>query len=236
MPTLNTGSRIIQLAMQDAGLLSQTATPTTPQNAEYLDRLNDILNYLQTKGLKLWKQYDQSITLVAGQAKYTFMPGGDINITKPLRALQGYYLSSTNVRRQIWPMYREEYMRLSTTAKTGQISQYFVDKLKSEIDVYFWLTPDSSAATGTAHLLLQGQVTQLASVNDTVDFPLEWTLPIRWLLADEICGGQPQAIMDRCSQRAQFYREELENWDVEDTPTQFAPDVRMMQQDTGNFR
>ena len=33
-------------------------------------------------------------------------------------------------------------------------------------------------------------------------FAQEWRIALRWGLADDIATGQPQAIMDRCAQRA----------------------------------
>ena len=67
----------------------------------------------------------------------------------------------------------------------------------------------------------------MVSVNDQMNFPQEWFLALRWGFADEICTGQPQAIMDRCEKKATMYREALEDWDVEDTSTRFQPDTRM---------
>ena len=53
-------------------------------------------------------------------------------------------------------------------------------------------------------------------------------MALRWALADDICTGQPQAIMDRCAGRSRYYKEILEGWDVEDAPTRFTPDQRSM--------
>src|SRR5205823_9205070 len=90
-PTINSPNGIICDAMQDAGLLQPGDEPSSEQYVMYSRRLRDLINFWQTQGLKLWLQFDQSVTLVAGQAKYTMLSGGDVNITKPLRVLQGYY-------------------------------------------------------------------------------------------------------------------------------------------------
>lgn len=226
-PATGTPGNIIASAMRDAGLLQLGDEPSSEHLAQHMVRLNDMANMWIIQGLKLWLLADTAVTPVAGQQKYTFKPSGDVNMTKPLRVLQGYYLDSTGTtRRPIYPLSWDEWLRLSTVTQTGQVSQFFVDKQQTELDVYMWLIPDATAAAGRIHLLLETQVTNVISLTDTVAFPIQWTLALRWGLADEICTGQPQAIVERCATRAGVYRDALEGWDVEDTGTSFAPDQR----------
>jgi hypothetical protein len=113
------------------------------------------------------------------------------------------------------------------TANRGAINSYFVDKQAASLSVTFWLCPDTTeAANGQAHVLLQTQITNPASLTETMQFPDEWRMALRWGLADDICTGQPKEIMDRCAARAGAYRAVLEDWDVEDAPTSFTPDSR----------
>lgn len=224
--SFSTPNRIITYAMQDAGLLQEGDTPNSEQFAQYTNRLNDVINYLGTQGLKLWTQEDLSVTLVSGTATYSLGPAGSIITTKPLRVPQGYYLDVNNIRRPIYPLSWNEWLTLSQVIQTGAITQFFVNKQRADLEVSFWLVPDDTAATGTAHLLIQQQITNFTGVNDTMDFPQEWFMALRWCLADDICTGQPQAIMDRCEKRAFAYRTALENWDVEDAATMFQPDSR----------
>ncbi len=224
-PALNTPARILAYGYQDAGLVQEGDDPNSEQLASGMNRLNDIVNLWQTQGIKLFLQSDQAVTLVAAQRDYTFFPTGDVNMTKPLRAEQGYYLDTSNVRRPIYPLSWDEWLRLSTTTTQGSISQYFVDKQYNKLKVSFWLTPDTTAATGTAHLLLRTQASLPTMLTDTIVFPPEWMIALRWAIADEVCTGQPQAIMDRCRANAALYRAMLEDWDVEDVPTKFQVDT-----------
>lgn len=229
--TFPTAIRCITYAMRDAGLLAETDEPKSDQVVEYSNRLNDVINYFGTQGLKLWTWTDMNIPLIQGQTTYTIGPGLNINMTKPLRVLQGYYNDTTNasnpVRRPIYPLSWDEWLRLSTVNTQGAISQYFVDKQATKLNVSFWLTPDSTAATnGSVHLLLEGQIANFTGVTDTMAFPQEWFIALRWNLADEICTGQPAEIMQRCAQKAMTFRTALEDWDVEDASTYFKPDTR----------
>lgn len=223
----NSPYRIIRTAMLEAKLLQVGDEPGSEWLAECMPRLNDMINAWQTAGLKLWLNHDQSVTLVDGQRLYSFSPTGDVVMAKPLRVLQGYYLDSANNQRPLLVLSRDEYARLSNVFNTGAVNSYFVDKLQTHLDVYFWLIPDATAATGTAHVILQQQVENFTGLTDTMNFPVEWYLALIWGLADEICGGQPQAIMQRCASRAMYYKEMLENWDVEDASTSFQPDQRI---------
>jgi hypothetical protein len=234
-PNPNTPIAIISDAYFDAGLTQEGQSPNSEQIVTGMRKLTDIINLWQTQGLKLWLNVDTTVPLVAGTGTYTFSPTGTVIMPKPPRAIDAYYMDSNGIRRPLIPLSWNDYIRLSQVNTTGQINSYFVNKKQEELSVFFWLIPDATAATGTAHLLLQTQVTNFISVIETMNFPIEWRIALRWGLADELATGQPQSIMDRCQQRAISYRTMLEDWDVEDAPTRFSPDSRG-QYSTGKFR
>ena len=234
-PSPNTPASIIKDAYMDAGIIQQGDTPNSEQIVDGMTRLTDVINFEQTQGLKLWLNVDTTVPLVANTGTYTFSPTGTVVMPKPPRAIEAYYKDVNGIRRPLVPLSWDDYIRLSQVNQTGQINSYFVNKKQSELSVFFWLIPDATAATGEAHLLLQTQVTNFISVTEEMNFPIEWRMFLRWALADELATGQPQAIMDRCQQRCERYRQMLEDWDVEDASTSFAPDQRG-QYATANFR
>lgn len=222
--TLNTADRAIRLGMIDAGKLAEGDDPTSEQLALGLGRLNDLINFEMTQGLKLWTQLDLSIPLTAGNGTYTITSGGLVNLTKPCRIIdEGYYLDNNNRSRPIFLISRDDYVRLSNKTDQGAINQYWPDKQQSQIVVKTWLVPDTNAATGTMHLAVQQQITNFVSLTDTMNFPSEWFLWLRWAFAAEIATGQPKQVIDRCEAKATMYRIALEDWDVEDAPTSFQP-------------
>lgn len=224
-PTANTPYRAICLGLQDACVLPFGATPSSELLAECMGRLNDLIAYYGTQGIKLWLQHDTSIPLTAGQAMYSFKPGGDVDMTKPLRILpEGYFLDSNNNKRTLSMLSKSDYVRLSRVVQGGAVSQFYVDKQRDSLDVYFWLVPDATAATGTAHLIVQSQATRFVELTEEIDFPQEWFLALRWGLADEMATGQPLALTQMCQQKAMLYKQALEDWDVEDADLSFAPD------------
>ena len=223
------------MAYKDAGLIQDGDEPSGEQYADGLMRLNDIANLWQTQGLKLWLNQDLGVPLVAGQGNYTIGPGGSVDMAKPLRVIEAYYLDNTGIRRPLVVLSWDDYFRLSQVNQIGQINSYFVNKQQLTLNLFFWNIPDANAALGTVHLLVQNQITQMVSLTDTTAFQLEWSMGLRWGLADELATGQPQAIMDRCEKRVTAYRQALEDWDVEDAPTSFTPDQRALYA-TSSFR
>ena len=238
--TFNTPLRVITEALRNAGKLDQESEPNSTQYATNLNKLNDLINYEQTQGLKLWLDQDIGIVapvLTAGVALYTLGPSGTVVLPgKPLRVLQGYYQEVSGNRRPIDPpLSREEYYSLSNVITRGAITSYYVDKQQNTLNVYLWNTPDAEAATGRVGLIVQTQITQMISLTDALSFPQEWFLYLQWALAEQLATGQPIAVINRCEQMAQRYRIALEGWDVEDASTRFVPDSRSMQ-DRGSFR
>lgn len=221
----NSVERVIRVAMQHAGLLEELQDPTPEQFAENKNKLADLANYWQTQGLKLFLWNDLSITLTAGTGSYTLGPGGSVIANKPMRGIQGYYLDSSSNSRPIYAISWNEWITLSTRTSQGPITQFFIDKQVSNLVVNFWLVPDTEAATGTAHIVIESLVTQPISLTDTIGFPVEWFLALGWGLADQICTGQPEAIMTRCERNAEKFRAALEAWDVEDADVSFQPDT-----------
>ena len=233
-PADSTPASIIQDAYFDSGWLQEGQTCNGEQIVAGMRKLTDLVNLWQTQGLKLWLNVDTPVPLVAGTSTYTLGPAGSVVMPKPLRVLEAWYADATGIRRPLTPLAWNDYSRLSQVTNQGAINSYFVNKQQAQLSVFFWLTPDANAALGVAHLLTQVQVTNFISLTETINFPIEWRIALRWGLADELATGQPQSIMDRCAQRALAYRTALEDWDVEDAPTRFT--VNMQGRQGGSFR
>ncbi len=222
--TFNTPDRIIRMAMKNAGLLEDGDDPLGENYADYLARLNDLVNLWQTQGIKLFLNQILSITLQAGMATYTLGPGGAISADKKMRVLEGYFEDSAGESRPLTPYSWNTYQDLPNKTLAGSVFGYFVDKQVSNLVISLWQVPDATAATGTVKLIVQNPVAQMANLTDPIGFPVEWYMALHWGLADDICTGQPEAIVQRCAARAKAFREALENWDVEDASVTFSLD------------
>lgn len=221
----NTAYGIIADAMFDAGLLRAGSEPNSEQLATNMRRLCDIINLWQTQGVKLFLQQEVSITLVDGTNSYIVNPSAGLYPTKHMSVIQGRIQTPEGTYRPINSISWNEWNNLPQTNE-GAITGYFVDKQATSLVVKFWNTPDAAEALNTAVLLVRTQAANPINLETNVSFPQEWRIALRWGLADDICTGQPETIMTRCSVKAKIYREALEDFDVEDTQTTFAPDMR----------
>lgn len=224
---LYTPQRIIQQALRDCGRLQYGSTPTTEVYDDALMRLNDLINTWQTQGLKLWLNNIVELTLVEDQAEYTIGPAASPATVNPARILAGWYVNSSGKRNPLNPLSWTDYHNLGNLTTSGAVNSYFVDKQLANTVVTLWAPPNETAAEGTVELLRQSRATAWTELDEDVAFPLEWFQALRWGLADELCSGQPQLIMERCERKAREFRNLLEDWDVEDTSTSFAPNLVM---------
>lgn len=222
-----TPERIIRNAMEDAGLLEEGTDPNSDQFSKYSDKLNDIINMTMARpGMKLWTLLDQPVTLTTGKATYTLMPGGDISLPRPGKIETAYFVDQFGSRRQLDPMSWEDWVRLGNVTTLGSITQYLVDKQSDRFNVSFWQTPDANAALGKPHLLIRQQIVNFTGISDTMLFPQEWFMYLRWALADDISVGQPITIQQTCATKCEFYYKILSDWDVEDGPVRLEVDSR----------
>lgn len=225
--TFGTIVSLIRDGMVEAGYIGRGRDPTSDHLALYFNKLNYIFNHLQVKpGLKLWLNFDLAVTPVAGRNLYTLGPSGNVPMTRPLRSFESYFTDSSQNRRPVSVISRNEWDTLSTTTQQGTITSIWPDKQKLSLNINTWLTPDAQAALGVLHVIVTQQSVQRVSLTDDIAFPVEWYLAIMWEFASQISTGQPQAIMDRCGQQAERHLTILEDWDVEDASTYFAVDQR----------
>jgi len=231
--TDNTAYSIICGAMRKACLLPLGDDPDSEETAKYTRTLNQVINFIQTPGIRLWLLQDTPITLTAGVGLYTLGPSGTVPMVKPTQVEDQYYLYSASngaTKRPVFKISRQEWDMLSVTTQQGPITQIFVDPQQTTLNVNCWLVPDANEATGTLQLVLRRQVTNFVGVLDTMNFPIEWALTLEWTLAREICEGQPQAVIARCDAMSQYYLQKLEEWDAEQgTSITPQPDQRLIQ-------
>lgn len=217
-----TPQRIITMAYRDAGKIGFNQVPDSARFSDALMRLNDLVSHLRTRGIKLWLLEDIPLPLVDGKSMYTFGPGGDVDMTKPFRVEHGYAIDSSGNRREITGMGMVDWVRLSNHLTKGPVTQYYVAKEDPLLKVHLWLTPD--AAADSIHLIVRKNADYIETLTESVMFPSEWYLALRWALADELASGAPIAVQQRCQQRASSFIDDLEGFDIENVSTQFVPD------------
>lgn len=224
--TAMTAAALLKKAYTDAGKIPRGSTPSSTQLSEGMDILNDLINLWQTQGLKLFLEQEVPVTLSAGKQDYTFMPGGDVSVARPLAMKQASYWDAYGNSRPLVPLSRDEWTRLSNRTSSGSVNQFFPETKYDRLIMHLWNVPDSTAAAGSIKAVLRVQADNVVLSTDTVTFPPEWAIALRWGVADELTTGMPDPIVQRCQTRAQAFRQALEDFDVELADTYFQPDIR----------
>lgn len=239
-PLIYSASTVIELAMRNAGLLDKAEFPDSDDLREYMIRLTMLINFEQTQGLKLWLQENITISPVIGQQSYAFGPTGDVQMPRPTRIIEGFFTFPTSItggiqiRYPLYQMSRQEFNQLGVLNVPGIMNSFFADKQQMNLIVWLWLLPDLFTSLATCTFVTQTQINQPISITDTMNFPVEWGQYLHWGLAAQIDQGQPIAVQDKNTTNAEFYRNALENFDVEDASTYLQVDPRA-QMHTGRF-
>lgn len=228
-----TRDEIISSSLRKLGVLELGDTPDANTVTNAAQALNLMIKQWMTEGIKVWTVSEYTLPLVASQTVYTIAPsGGDLTADKPLKILQGW-LRNTTVSPQIdLPLQilsKQEYNLLGSKYSTGTPNSVFLDPLTTSSKAYFYLTPDSTAATTyQAHLVVQKPIQDISAAGSIADFPNEWMQALVWGLADQLAieYGLPANHRQEIEVKAERYRVKLEDWDIESTATYFQPTVR----------
>jgi hypothetical protein len=238
-----TRDQVIALALRKLGVLEIGDTPDSDSIANANMSLNLLVKQFNTEGLKLWKVSELIVPLISGQTSYTL--GGSssdlmydtqaptVAITdKPLKVIQGFYRniqSTPPIDTPVMVVSKQEYNVLGSKFSTGTANTIFYDPKVTNGLLYVYLTPDANAQTNLElHLVAQMPLNDLLNSSDIPDFPNEWMNCLVWNLADQLSleYGVPMNTRQEISQRANAYRTQLSDWDVEASSTFFQPDFR----------
>ena len=238
-----TRDQIITLALRKLGVLEIGDIPDANTIANASMSLNLLIKQLSTEGLKLWKTSELIIPLTANQTTYVL--GGATSdlmydslapttaITdKPLKAIQAWYRNNSvtpYVDTPVILLSKQEYNVLGSKFSTGTANSIFYDVKALNGLLYVYLTPDSFSQTNLElHLVAQMHLNDVSASTDVPDFPNEWMNTLVWNLADQMAieYGVPMNYRQEIMQRAQAYKAQLTDWDVEPGSTFFQPDFR----------
>ena len=230
-----TRDQIIETALQDLSVLGEGQQPSSTALQKGSFALNLIIKSWQTTGIKLWTIDNLTIPLVSSQTMYKIGPDGtnDIVTNKPLVVVQGFLrnLSVTpNIDQPMQPLSRQEYNMLGSKFSTGTTNSYFYNPKATYGELSVFLTPDSNTATNyDLIIVVQRPLMDIVKPTDNFDFPSEWFLALKWALMSELASSYDKTLQERAyiDAKAKFYKDEVENFDVENASVFFVPDVRM---------
>ena len=165
MPT-TTAQVIITDAMQETGILSDGATPTTNQLNDGLRMLNRLLMTFSNSTTFAYYQNLISIPLT-GQASFTIGPGGDISGDRAIE-INSAYVDRNGVSYPVKVIDNERYDRITYKLLAGANTQ----AIYYEAQYPLGIVECFPIATGcTLYMRVLNIVKQFTSLTDTIDMP-----------------------------------------------------------------
>jgi len=231
-----TQDQIIQAAMRQVGALDPAGLPTPTDYANVGMALNLLLKKWIADGIPLWKVATLTVPLVGNQATYQIGTlGPDVVTDRPLRVLEAEIVTIASQQSiQLWSLSREQYVELSGKyIAFGIPTQYWFQPLGSELteqsaSITFYPIPSVSS---TWNVLLKAvqPLQNVVNLTDVLDFPAEYYLPLKWLLAYEIANEYPvsDSRYARIEKRAMTALEDIIEYGQElDVEVRFKYDLR----------
>jgi hypothetical protein len=234
-----TRDQIISGALRKLQVLELGTTPDVDTLTNASASLNLLIKAWQTQGIKLWTVKEIALPLVTSQNLYRLGHSPivptvvmDVTTDKPLKVIQAWLRNivvAPNTDTPVQILSRQEYNMLGSKSATGQVNSIWFDPRTTYGEVHTYLTPDTFTATNfQLYLVAQIPLGDVTVGTDIPDFPNEWIQALTWGLADELaleygCHiNQRQEIMVK----AEKYRNDLTDWDVENSSTFFQVDTR----------
>ena len=157
--------------------------------AQGIRALNMLLATWEVEGVKTYLLTEGQLTLVEGQASYTFGAGGDF--TTVFRELTDARINRSGNDLPMERLSREQYYALPNKTTEGYPTSYFFDTQREGGTLYVWPAPDSTA--GTFKFTYRRQLYDAGNGTDTLDVPKYYLEAVVYNLAKRLIPFYPGA-------------------------------------------
>lgn len=213
--------------IQDALLLNSAIDPisnVSSEDSKICQRfLNMIVKNVQ-KDADLWVTTDVTHTLTAGTESYTVGTGLNIDTARPLKLKHCRRRDSNSVDIPVDVVSRQDYMEQPTKSTQSPALMVYYDPQITNGVLYVW--PTGSANNLTLVLTFQRPIQDFDANGNNPDLPDEWNIWLVHELAATIApiysGGPRQDLQSK----ADRYFRNLKDFDTEQVPINFQPDIR----------
>lgn len=216
-------NRITLRAYQLAGLINESQGITADKGAFARDILGNIIDEMQSQGLRARAVEFRNVTLVAGTTSYTMGTDvldvvGDAMYIDPDEA----DVNAAAGEIPIVMIGRDEWQLLSDKSATGRPTLFYVHRTGSPPVVKFWPTPDADT-DGTVRFQIHILAADSNDSSKTLDLERVFTQYITWELAHHIC------LANSLNNQARYYGEQArtklemcKSFSAQRTPARFV--------------
>ena len=195
-----TVSKIIILALKDAGVLGNGQTPSDDDTQTAFDTLMHMIALWRTNDLEVYCHRNISVPMTASQT-YTIGPGGDVDTERPVAVEQAIYIDSPNTTSYPLSLIPtlEDWQRISVKQLNGNIPDAIHYETTFPLGtLYVWPQPSG----GQIELTVKQPFPLYESVGDDLKLPPEYFAPLRFNLAKWICASFGSPLRPDISQLA----------------------------------
>lgn len=227
---LMTRDDIISAALRLTTRFSQYDTIPAADITFCAQALDILCKAMVVEGLPLWCVKQYPVPMVASQASYNLSTITGMNL--PQRILDVFIRSSTGNDTSLTLESRYDYNTLGMKTSTGTPNQCYYDPQLGAGSLTVYNVPFD--ASSTLYVTVQRQIMDAGIATNNPDFPQEAYRMLKWNLADEIAleYSTPDRTMDRISAKAAAYKAQFFDFEQEQVPVMFTPNL--MQQGARN--
>lgn len=184
-----TVSKLVNLALKDAGVIGSGQTAEAEDAATALDTLNQMLAQWRTSQLEVYALQNLIIPIVTNKMSYTVGPGGDLDVERPHSVSFAAWRNGTNQSDLLYPLRLmktlESWQRITIQPLTNWPSSLLYEPTYPLGTVYIWPQPSWGQIELTVKAFLPSNVV----IGDDIMLPPEYDLPIRFNLAKLLCSA-----------------------------------------------
>lgn len=214
-----TTNSIIKNALKRIGALDVNEQPEASDYETGREWLNYIMKTAAVMGWNVFRSAESSVTLLAGQAEYTFGGSGSPDVSfRPLRIEEARWRNSAGTDLSMQRLSRDDYFTQPNKTTQGTPTTFYYNPGSTQGKMYVWPVPDANTAT-TIQFTYQRTLEDFDDTDDEPDLPQEWYGPIVKALAAELAPiyfPENPAIVQSAKQQADQAIQEVMGYDREE--------------------
>lgn len=195
---MTTARIMVKKALQKAGIMTKTETPSSDEINDGLDTLNGMLSSWSNESLLIYARLRESFTLSAGVASYTIGSGGDFDTVRPI-SISSVFIRSGSTDYTVESFSGVEYdTSIVDKDAEGIPIRYTYDNNVPLGTISFYPVPNQA---DTVFIRSEKILTQFA-LDDTVTLPAGWEHAIIHNLAEILAPEYGQTVNPVISREA----------------------------------
>ena len=194
--------------------LNSILNPSTDQNESSLEALNNMISSWSAEGLLIPYNTIESFILTVGKSIYTVGSGGDFDTIRPLKIIDAFIRDSGNDDHPVdVSMTRVEYNAIVQKDAEARPTRLYFDPQYPKGQIYFDCEPETAE---TLHLTSEKAITELATLDTTVDLPVFYKEALVYNLAIRLSQELDVQLARETLNIAMFNKNSIENINARD--------------------